>query len=204
MAGLGLEARKKALLIDKYKYALSYMVSNDDFSRWFPNVQNKILKFSQLDDYKTIYDLLPDTPRDFRIVLTENQRNQGHWCCILKYPDKKGNSIFEFFDPYGVKPPNELNFVPKIMNKMLGQDKHDFTHLIPTVRKPDKFFYNRFKFQKLVEGVNTCGRHTIARLLASQFGYDLQEFIDLVKEKSKETGKPIDVLITDWIEMPTG
>jgi hypothetical protein len=202
MAGLGLEARKKIKLIEHYKNCLSYMISNDDFTRWFsPTVQSKILKFSQLDDYKTIYDLLPDKPRDFRIVLTESARNSGHWCCILKYPDKKGNNIFEWFDPYGIKPPRELNYVSKIVNKVLNQDKKDFTHLIPTVKKPDKFFFNKFKFQRLVNGVNTCGRHTIARILASQFGYDLDDYIALVKEKSKETGMPIDILICNWIAM---
>ena len=77
--------------IDKYKKSLSVMISSDDFSRFLDDVgSNKILKYSELQKYNTMDELLPEKT-DYKIILTESQINSGHWCCILKYNDTIDN-----------------------------------------------------------------------------------------------------------------
>jgi hypothetical protein len=48
----------------------------------------KIIKYSELANINTIDELLPEE-QDYRITLTESQRNSAHWCCIMKYTDPK-------------------------------------------------------------------------------------------------------------------
>jgi hypothetical protein len=63
-----------------------------------------------------------------------------------------------------------------------------------------KIYYNKKKFQENNDAVATCGRWVIARILAFQCGYELDDFINKVMEKSEETGKPPDILVCDWIQ----
>ncbi|NDD59382.1 MAG: hypothetical protein EBZ47_09125, partial [Chlamydiae bacterium] len=85
----------------------------------------KILKYSELANYGNLDELLPD-PKDYKVILTESKRNQGHWCCLLKYPTKEG-CVYEWFDSYSGMPDSELKFIPASVRRMLGESKH---HLI--------------------------------------------------------------------------
>ena len=68
--------------IKKYKKLLSQMFSESDFKRYF-NIENKIMKFSELAQYENIQELLPND-NDFKIILTEVRPISGHWCCLLR------------------------------------------------------------------------------------------------------------------------
>jgi len=181
---------KKEKLINHYKKCLSQMISDLDFKRWLENP--KIYKYSELNNIQNIDEILPEE-KDFCIILTENEQNVGHWCCLLKY-----NGILEWNDSYGEKPDGELKFIPKMTKLLLGESKKPLTRLLKGSGK--KIIYNKEKFQSLKEGINTCGKWSIVRIIFFNCGYTLKDFQDKIKEKVNETGKPPDILICDWIE----
>ena len=75
---------------------MEYFVTNHDLLKIFPNC--KIVKYAELDQYETIYDLLP-YKMDFVFLLTESELNSGHWTLIIRDGTK-----FECFDSYGESP----------------------------------------------------------------------------------------------------
>lgn len=182
--------RKKDKIKNHYTKCLEQMITDLDFKRYFSE-DVKILKYSELSGYSNIYELLP-SKKDFCIILTEEEKNTGHWCCLVRNGD-----LITWFDSYGIKPDGELKFIPYTVRKMLGEDKHHLSRLLETAKK---YIWNKKKFQKLRDGVNTCGRWVIAFILMSQLGYSLNDFIKKVEEKTEETEKPNDILICDWIK----
>jgi len=178
-----------------YKGMLEKMIDDTDITRWLGGeAKNKIVKYSELKNYRTINDLMPEAT-DYRIILTESKPNCGHWCAVLKYKD-----ILEWFDSYGVKPDGEFKYIPKIMRKMLGQEGNILSKLLTKTKNSNqKVYYNKKRLQSGADGVNTCGRWCLARILSMKVGYELDDFIEKVDEKSEETGKPPDILACDWI-----
>ena len=187
--------KQKEKLINHYKNCLAEMISDKDFQRFFgAGVASKVIKYGDLDNFKSIDDLLPNE-KDFAIILTETKRNEGHWCAILKY-----DGLIEWFDSYGGKggkPDGELSFISKAMNVLLDQDDRYLTKLLKESGR--KIIYNKEKFQAFQDGISTCGKWVIARILMFQMGYNLKEFQDKINQKMIETGKPYDILICDWI-----
>lgn len=187
---------KKEKTLEHYKMMLNKMIDDTDIGRYFGEDarQNKIVKYSDLKNYQSINQLLPEDT-DFRIILTESKPNCGHWTCVMKY-----KNILEWFDSYGVKPDGEFRYINKMVRTMLGQDGNVLTKLLKETKTPDqKVYYNKRRFQNGADGVNTCGRWCIARILAMRIGYELDDFINKVDEKCEETGKPPDILVCDWI-----
>ena len=58
--------KSNQLLNSKYKDKIAYFISNIDLNTYFPNC--KIVKFSYLDKYASIYELLPNK-LDFALFL---------------------------------------------------------------------------------------------------------------------------------------
>ena len=171
------------------------MISDLDFKKYFGE-DVPILKYSELENFKNIEELLPNN-RDYKIILTESKFNEGHWCCLMRY-----DNVIEWFDSYGKKgghPEGQLSFIPGIIKKMLGQNKHHLTRLLKTVPKDYKVVFNNTPLQVLREGVNTCGKWCIARIQSMKLGYTLEDFIDLLNRTCDDTGKPYDIVICDWI-----
>lgn len=182
------------------KNKLASMITDADFSKYFTDAPQKTLKYSELADIKDINELLPDE-RDYRIILTESKRNEGHWCCIMKYTDTTtGKKYIEWFDSYSGKPDSELKFIPEAIKKMLGQDKNYLSKILNTVKPPYEILYNATKYQTLKDGINTCGRWCILRLILFHVGYSLHDFKKFIKESSQlQGGKPYDILVVDWV-----
>ncbi len=185
---------------EETKKKLANMITNDDFTKYFSDAQQKTLKYSDLADIKTIDELLPEE-KDYRIILTESKRNEGHWCCIMKYTDiTNGKKYIEWFDSYSGKPDSELKFIPEAVKKMLGQDKNYLSRILKTVKQPYEILYNATKYQTLKDGINTCGRWCIMRLIMFHINYTLFDFKDFVKSNSKmQGGKPYDILVVEWV-----
>jgi uncharacterized damage-inducible protein DinB len=80
----------------------------------------------------------------------------------------------------------------------LGNDfQEDLRKMIRSIKPTDKFIYNKTKFQKEQEGINTCGRWVIARLsLFLSDDLDLKEFTKLMKTKAKQLKMTLDQFIT--------
>ena len=188
---------RKESLIKHYEKCLKTMINDLDFQRFFGQENDyKVMKYSDLANYQDINDLLSE-PIDYRIILTETKRNVGHWCALMKYGD-----TIEWFDSYGGKsgvPDGELEFVSYAMRKMLGELKPLLSNLLKTKFPKQQLFYNKHKFRQLADGIDTCGRWVICRVLMMKLGYNLPEFIDFVERHSKDTGKPPDILVCDWI-----
>ena len=185
---------------EETKKKLAEMITNDDFTKYFTDAREKTLKYSDLADIKNIDELLPEE-KDYRIILTESKRNEGHWCCIMRYKDiTTGKKYIEWFDSYSGKPDSELKFIPEAINKMLGQNKNHLTRILKTVKEPYEILYNATKYQTLKDGINTCGRWCIMRLIMFHINYTLHDFKDFVKSNSKmQGGKPYDILVTEWV-----
>jgi len=184
---------KKEDAYNKMKTKLSTMISDEDFNKYFIDAPQKLLKYSQLENINDINELLPEE-KDYRIILTENQKNSGHWCCITR-----DNDIYTWFDSYGEKPDGELKYISAVMNKILGQDKKHLSRILKTIREPRQILYNETKYQKLKDGINTCGRWCICFLLLHHIGYDLAEFKNFIKLNSKKfNNMPYDILICEF------
>lgn len=186
-------------LIDKevlrYKNLLCKMISDSDFSKYITDAPEKLIKYCDLSNYSNINDILPND-KDFKIILTESKKNEGHWCVLCKY-----NNIIEWFDSYGVAPDGELKFISNAMRKLLGEDKNFLSNLLKTCNKNQKVIYNKKKLQMLKDGINTCGRWCIARLILLHINYDLKEFINFMKKMKKDYNMPYDLIICDFIDL---
>ena len=78
-----------------------YFVTSTDLQSLFKNF--KIVKYADLDNYKDIYELLPNI-MDFVFLLTESEKNSGHWTLIIR-----DDNTFEYFDSYATSPKRILD-----------------------------------------------------------------------------------------------
>ena len=189
--------KTKEDLVKHYEKCLEYMVSDSDFSRWLDDSNGKILRYADLKGYGSIEPLLPGEI-DYKIILTEWKRNTGHWCCLLRY----GKTI-EWFDPLGGMPDSELSFVPEWLRAKLGEDKRILSSLLRDAKaKGFTVIYNKKKLQQDKDGIDTCGRHTLARIMMLKVKhFNLEQYLDFLERQSKQTEKPFDILICDLIPM---
>ena len=169
---------------------MQYFVTSTDLQSIFKNC--KIVKYADLDQYSDIYQLLPNR-MDFVFLLTESEKNSGHWTLIIR-----DDNTFEYFDSYGTSQNNILDYIPSFKNKQLGNNySEDLGKMIRSIKPTDKFIYNKIKFQKEQEGINTCGRWVIARLsLFLSNDLHLKEFTKLMKTKAKKLKMSLDQFIT--------
>jgi len=190
---------KHNLYYKKYAKQLSKMVASNEFQKMLgPEVNNKIMKYSDLEGVKNLNDIMTE-PKDYRIILIETQRNTGHWTAILKYNDK----YFEWFDSYGLKPDAEFEFISPEMQEILDERQHILTILLNKVLlKGGKWIYNNVKFQKQAENVNSCGRWTTTRLyFFMKLNYNLKQFQDFFINWKKRTNLPFDVLVVEFTKV---
>jgi hypothetical protein len=181
----------KENVINLYKKELKKMVSEDDFVRNFGlDVKDKILKYSDLQNYKTIDELIPNKD-DFRILLLESEPSVGHWVCLIR----KGDTL-EFFDSYGKTHKGELKYIPKFINKMLNQPDDYLTRIMKSSKNP---IFSTLKLQKENPDICTCGRHVIARILCSKAGFDLNDYEKLIKREINKREMPSDIIVCHWI-----
>jgi len=99
----------------KLKKIVESPLDDADIRHYLPNA--KIMVYSDLNNYKSIDELLPNSI-DYCIILVEDSPNNGHWICVLKY-----NNTVEYFDSYGNYPDKNLNWISLEERKKLGQGK---------------------------------------------------------------------------------
>lgn len=141
---------------------------------------NNIVTLSELKHFKTLKQLLGR--QKACILLYETSENYGHWCCIFEVsPD-----LVEFFDPYGFFIDSELKYVPQSF-----KDKKNLNHtFIIRLLLNSSYKYiewNNFPLQSQAEGVNTCGRHVILRLLHRD--KTLNEYYNMVEGSGMDADK---------------
>lgn len=112
--------------------------------------------YSDLRKYDTIEDAIGPTKK--LVILYLSTPHYGHFCCVW-INDK--NELC-FFDPYGMLPDDELEFIPDAFRFEGGQLYPLLTYLL--WKSPKKVNYNEFKLQKVSNKISTCGRWCLVRL----------------------------------------
>ena len=173
---------------------MDYMVSSNDLKNILGD-DLKIINFSDLRNYKTIYDLLPKK-KDYCIIFyTDDMKNGvmiGHWTCLLRYKD-----YFEFFDSYGLSVSQELKFISPEKRKRYGEE----TDYLENLLEPVKHNYNHFDYQKWTSSHTTCGRWVIIRIFLFNKGIIKQnDFHNYLKKKVNKFGGDYDKLSVFYTE----
>jgi hypothetical protein len=121
----------------------------------------KLITYPELAKYKTLKQLFGNKKKVIMLYLTHNdgQNMVGHWVLLTRV-NRKGKTIIEFNDSYGLFPDKQLNFVSKQKQEQLGQDEKYLTKLLYEASKlPNtEIHYNEMGLQKKGKGINSCGR----------------------------------------------
>jgi hypothetical protein len=165
-------------------------LGDDDIRQYLPD--SKIIKYSQLQDFKKIEDLLPEKT-DAVFLLYEDSPNKGHWVCVCRY-----GKTLEFFDSYGGYPDSQLKWVPCPIRRGLEQDKTLLTNLFN--KSQFSIIYNPIAYQDDHDDINTCGRHCLFRVLnLLKAGRDLAQYYELMKTLKDEYEEPYDTIVANII-----
>jgi hypothetical protein len=181
---------------DEIRHRIMNMISDEDIKRYLGVEGHKnIIKYSELDNYKSIDKFLPKI-YDYKIILIESQQNAGHWVIILKYKNKDNKIVIEYFNSYGMKPEADLSYVGSAMNKVLGNDKDNLKELLnDATSKGYEVIYNKKRFQSSNKKVNTCGRWSILRIIMMKhYKMNLEEFIDFITQLKKKYKVEADIV----------
>jgi hypothetical protein len=172
------------------------MGSNFDICNALGCDQDKIIKYSELKNYKSLQELLPSS-FDYKIILLESNRNTGHWVAILHL-----GGVIECFNSYGVSIDSEWKYIPDSIERMLGQSTRYLSNLI---KKSEGLTVvsNKYKFQSSNNNISTCGRWVILRIETARIGYSLQDFVRMIEKQTTETDLPSDVLVLNYVKFPT-
>ena len=166
-------------------------MSDSDLDKYTGVKATDIIKYSDLDEYKTIDDLLP-TNKSFRIILLEESYNEGHWVAIMKY----GNTV-EYFNSYGTAPDYDWRFINRMVRVVLGQSTNELTRLMKQADEVGyEAIYNKRDFQKHSPEVQTCGRWVVLRIEMMRMGYDLKQFIEFIDDLCEKTKQSTDFVVS--------
>jgi hypothetical protein len=149
----------------------------------------RILKYSELKNYETINDLLPNI-NDFVILLLEDSQNHGHWTCLMKYDNDK----YYYFNSYGKKYDTDLSVVPMCIRRILGQENKEIARLLDG----KTCSWNKNAFQN--ERSQVCGRYCILAVsMITKMGFSPPDFERFLLEKSKLANKSVDSMIAGFV-----
>jgi len=160
-------------------------LSNEDIQTHLGSQQ--IQKYSDLKNYKNLYELLPNK-RDYCIVLLESERNYGHWTVIIRQ-----NKTFYYYNSYGKKYDLDKGYISRMMLKILHEDRNEIQRLI-TSTGLKKIWWNRVRMQG---DSMCCGRFVVFCVVMSNLGYKPPQAVDfLTRHKGSGT---YDQLICDLV-----
>jgi hypothetical protein len=153
-------------------------------------VDTKIIKYSDLKDYETIKDLLPNV-NDFVVILLEDDLNHGHWTALIHSKDG-----YYYFNSYGEKYDDDLSIIPRCIRRILGQDRKEITRLLDG----GNCQWNAHKFQ--ANKSQCCGRYVVlACTMITKMLYTPKDFEQFLLDKSKEFKEPTDNLVAKWVNI---
>lgn len=184
--------KKKRDEIDLMKKRLAYSLSDSDLKSVLGQ-DLRIIKYADLDNFKSLNELLPHN-NSYLVILIESEVNSGHWCA-LSFRD----NVFTMFDSYGCDLRDELDFISRAKNYILGNTKKELTDLIKNTEDCCQVLYNKERLQSKNPGVASCGRWICAYLSYFKMGYDLQGFLDFIYKECEDSGLPPDVVICQLI-----
>lgn len=174
---------------------MDYMISSDDLKNLIGE-DLRIIKFQDLKNYSSLYQLLPKVKDYVVIFFTDDKKNNiniGHWTCLLRYKNK-----FEFFDSYGLAEENELKFIPKEKRIEYGEDIDYLKIMLSKVKNT----HNKYDYQQWDDNVTTCGRWVALRIILFKICcITLEQFHDtIMRTYSKMKFKNLDLLSVYFTE----
>ena len=183
--------------------AEKYSLSDDDIREYMKGDVN-IVSYLDLPNVAKLEDLFMNSTdgsiRSNNVVfhIPVGSQSAGHWTCGWLDGDT-GTPVFHYWCPYGFSIHENITKSPYLMH---SEDRDDYAlvYLVKQfVKEGGKVIQNPFRLQVLKYGVNTCGRHCIARLLHKQMSnrqyYDYMN--SLVKTK-KLTPDELVSLVMLW------
>ncbi len=141
-----------------------------------------LITYKEIYDFPTLDDLLGKY--GCCIILYEFKKNYGHWVTIFRVNDHK----VEFFDSYGFIPDNEFAFIPKTFQNEYYPYNRYLTKLL--YESNDKVEYNHDHLQSKGNGINTCGRYVVNRLLNRNI--PLKKYVKILQ--SDKDNSPDDIV----------
>jgi len=184
--------KKQKEEVELMKKKLEYSLSDSDLKSVLGE-DLRIIKYADLDNFKSLNKLLPEN-NSYLVILIESEHNSGHWCA-LSFRD----NVFTLLDSYGCKLTDELNFISKSMNYLLGNTKKEMENLIKNTSDCCEVIYNKERLQSKNSGIATCGRWCSAYLSYFKLGYDLEDFLNFIYKRCDESGLPPDIIVTQLI-----
>jgi hypothetical protein len=172
---------------------LSYFGSNEDIKNALGCGDDKIIKYSELSRYNSIEELLPEQ-FDYIIILIENNRNSGHWVCLIRM-----KNIIECFNSYGIPIDSEFRFVPDWIERWLREDTRYLSRLIKNAPGQFTIISNKVPFQSNSYKIATCSRWVIFRIEMARMSYTLAQFIKLLQNLREKYDVPYDELVLQYI-----
>ena len=173
---------------------ISKPLTDGDLERITGIKPEDIIKYSDLKNYKTLGELLPHD-KSFKVILIEDRFNSGHWVAIMKY----GKTI-EYFNSYGAKWDTDWKFINKMIRVILGQSQNDMTRLMDKAEEDGwRCIWNKTRFQKLDNKIQTCGRWVALRIEMMKMGFDLDEFKKFIDKRKNETGEKNDFIVASYV-----
>jgi hypothetical protein len=172
---------------------LAYFGSNEDICRALGCSNDKIIKYSELANYTSLLQLLPKS-FDYIIILIENDKNSGHWCCLIRQ-----DNVIECFNSYGVTIDSEFRYIPDWVERWLNEDTRYLTRLIKSAPDDIAVISNRIKFQENSPKIATCSRWVVFRIEMARMGHSLEQFAATVKSIENRYDQPGDHLIIGWV-----
>lgn len=140
-----------------------------------------IRRYRDLADVKSLKDALGT--HKAMVVLYETRPAYGHWCAVLEVsPATTARpAVMEFFDPYGLAPDGQLDFIPKAFR---GADPATSSaRLSQLIEKSGcAVIYNNAPLQHFSRGMNTCGRWCGLRIAMRDI--PLKKFIKLFERQT--------------------
>lgn len=180
---------------------ISEPMTNFDLEKYLEIEPSDIIKYSELSDYHSIQQLLPDND-SFKVLLIEDKNNSGHFVGLFRF-----DKTIEYFNSYGAKWDTDWRFIPRMVRLILGQATNDLTRLLDKAKKEGfTVVYNKKRLQKLSPKIQTCGRFVALRRHLGQMGYTLPQFqkeIENLRDKNTKDGekrKSADWVAAKYIE----
>lgn len=172
------------------KREMAIPLSDSDIRDHLPNAL--ILKYSELDEYGTLDNILPNI-KSYCVILYEHSHNTGHWVCI----SRPREGIIEYFDSYSGYVDCPLTWTPKAILEKLDSDYPTLSRMFDEC--PEEVVYNKIKYQKQSNGVNNCGRWVVLRIRKMLDGMNLDTFYDFCKSECKRLNLDMDAMVTALI-----
>jgi hypothetical protein len=164
-------------------------MGDDSIHEYFPGA--KIIKYSELNNIKSIDELLPKN-KSYFFMLIEDSPSKGHWVAVNRINDE-----LEFFDSYGGQPDSQLKWIGMEERVGLGQASKRLTELFKDSGM--EVNYNPVKYQEKGDDIQTCGRHCCLRIKMMLEGKDLDAYNNYMEALKHSSGMNYDEIASFFI-----